>query len=367
MKKSMSLMGSHGDRSDSFFERAMGGSTGNRDHHYPSTGGYTPAEYMPPSTTSNGGNNGGSSDHMPTTYSAAPYEDLTNEHLPQHSARSAGLGLQPRSQSASGCSYKGRRYAHAEEVTTSQPCLNCTCQRGFVSCFLRVCPTLTAPYNDDTCYLLKEPGSCCSALKCMGLASDGVTQPSSPPHKNKHHQGSLPSINSIERRAETDRHRGRPQGSTLVRDHHSGQSSTSRPSYWSQSPARHPSSASSTSSRPHSSSSSTVLVTSSPSRNRQSTSRPIIRSTSRPQSITNIHRAPPVTTSSAHRPTTIYNRLSTARPFTTNANRYPTPTVAHRPHYPSGSSSSSSNHRVPSRQQPRPSEDEFFRMSAIMV
>lgn len=67
--------------------------------------------------------------------------------------------------------YKGRKYAHSEEVVTSQACLNCTCQRGFVSCFLRVCPVLDPPENDDTCYLLKEPGTCCAVLKCSGLIS----------------------------------------------------------------------------------------------------------------------------------------------------------------------------------------------------
>ena len=79
-----------------------------------------------------------------------------------------------------GCSYKGRKYSHSEEVLTSQPCLNCTCQRGFVSCFLRVCPQLEPPEHDDTCYLLKEPGSCCQTLKCSGF--NEAESPSSSSH-----------------------------------------------------------------------------------------------------------------------------------------------------------------------------------------
>lgn len=75
----------------------------------------------------------------------------------------------------------GRRYAHAEEVITSQACLNCTCQHGFVSCFRRVCPVLDPPENDDTCYLLKEPGTCCSVLKCSGLLASPSSRPSSTP------------------------------------------------------------------------------------------------------------------------------------------------------------------------------------------
>lgn len=68
--------------------------------------------------------------------------------------------------STSGCTYKGRKYSHLEEVTTMQPCLNCTCMRGFVSCYRRVCPLLDPPESDDTCYLLKEVGTCCPQLKC---------------------------------------------------------------------------------------------------------------------------------------------------------------------------------------------------------
>lgn len=60
-------------------------------------------------------------------------------------------------------------------MVTTQACLNCTCQRGFVSCFLRVCPVLDPPEHDDTCYLLKEPGTCCAVLKCSGLVPASST------------------------------------------------------------------------------------------------------------------------------------------------------------------------------------------------
>lgn len=115
--------------------------------------------------------------------------------------------------SLSGCSYKGRKYAHAEEVFTSQPCLNCSCQKGFVSCFRHVCPVLEPPENDDTCYLLKEPGNCCSTLKCSGL-HDPVHEQSSqslPVASALHSRTTTPSYknlgwnggNGIERKAET--------------------------------------------------------------------------------------------------------------------------------------------------------------------
>ena len=91
--------------------------------------------------------------------------------------------------------YKGRKYSHGEEVATSQVCLNCTCQHGFVSCFLRVCPVLRPPDNDDTCYLLKEPATCCAVLKCSGSAT------SRPPSAYHFNPGKPQLLNSLERKA----------------------------------------------------------------------------------------------------------------------------------------------------------------------
>lgn len=72
-----------------------------------------------------------------------------------------------------GCTYQGVKYQNGEQVITSEPCLNCTCKRGVLSCFLKVCPTIMYHPNEQNCPTVREPGSCCPAVKCAG--SDPTT------------------------------------------------------------------------------------------------------------------------------------------------------------------------------------------------
>ncbi|GFS57912.1 uncharacterized protein NPIL_577841 [Nephila pilipes] len=65
-----------------------------------------------------------------------------------------------------GCAYKGERYVHGEQVGTTEPCLNCTCIRAVVVCYLRVCPSPSSPPSG--CFLAREVGQCCPSLVCGG-------------------------------------------------------------------------------------------------------------------------------------------------------------------------------------------------------
>ena len=64
------------------------------------------------------------------------------------------------------CIYGNKKYHHGEQVDTPEPCLNCTCKRGLVSCFLRVCPDLYSSLVRTNCKLIKEGEKCCPFIKC---------------------------------------------------------------------------------------------------------------------------------------------------------------------------------------------------------
>lgn len=48
-----------------------------------------------------------------------------------------------------------------------EPCLNCTCTRGALLCYLRVCPKLPIP-PPPGCILLHRYRTCCPELICTG-------------------------------------------------------------------------------------------------------------------------------------------------------------------------------------------------------
>ena len=54
-------------------------------------------------------------------------------------------------------------------MPTPEPCLNCTCRKGVLLCFLRVCPTLIQSNPNDNCTTVREAGQCCPTLKCETL------------------------------------------------------------------------------------------------------------------------------------------------------------------------------------------------------
>ena len=70
---------------------------------------------------------------------------------------------------STGCSYQGTKYNHADQVITPEPCLNCTCKRGVLLCFLKVCPALLHHSGGHSCHTVREAGQCCPVMKCDSL------------------------------------------------------------------------------------------------------------------------------------------------------------------------------------------------------
>lgn len=65
------------------------------------------------------------------------------------------------------CWYEGERFEEGVQVVTNEPCLNCTCSRGALLCYLRVCPRLPNP-PPPGCILLHRYKACCPELICSG-------------------------------------------------------------------------------------------------------------------------------------------------------------------------------------------------------
>ncbi|KAH8042259.1 hypothetical protein HPB51_021343 [Rhipicephalus microplus] len=78
-----------------------------------------------------------------------------------------------------GCFYKSERYEHGESVETPEPCLNCTCQKGVLVCYLRVCPTIGTPAPG--CFTAREAGQCCPSVFCSGDKKSETTTTPPPP------------------------------------------------------------------------------------------------------------------------------------------------------------------------------------------
>ncbi|OXU20377.1 hypothetical protein TSAR_007126, partial [Trichomalopsis sarcophagae] len=70
-----------------------------------------------------------------------------------------------------GCRYEGRRYQEGDTVTTSEPCLQCSCLEGSLRCRLRVCPRLPQPVPPGCRTRPPAENVCCSKLVC-GLVED---------------------------------------------------------------------------------------------------------------------------------------------------------------------------------------------------
>lgn len=83
--------------------------------------------------------------------------------------------------SPTGCSYQGVKYTHGDQVVTSEPCLNCTCKKGVLLCFLKVCPTLMHSLSNPRyrstheCQVIREAGQCCPVMKCESTSTTTVT------------------------------------------------------------------------------------------------------------------------------------------------------------------------------------------------
>lgn len=68
---------------------------------------------------------------------------------------------------ASDCIYNNEKYNEGTQVSTAEPCLNCTCSRSILVCYLRVCPQLPNP-PPRGCILLHRYRTCCPELICEG-------------------------------------------------------------------------------------------------------------------------------------------------------------------------------------------------------
>ncbi|CAH0555490.1 unnamed protein product [Brassicogethes aeneus] len=75
---------------------------------------------------------------------------------------------------AADCWYEEERHEEGIEVATIEPCLNCTCSKGVLLCYLRVCPKLPNP-PPPGCILLHRYRTCCSELICPEMPSGGNT------------------------------------------------------------------------------------------------------------------------------------------------------------------------------------------------
>ncbi|KAK8788384.1 hypothetical protein V5799_021840 [Amblyomma americanum] len=78
-----------------------------------------------------------------------------------------------------GCFYKSERYEHGDSVETPEPCLNCTCQKGVLVCYLRVCPAIGTPAPG--CFTARESGQCCPNVFCSGDKKSETTTTPPPP------------------------------------------------------------------------------------------------------------------------------------------------------------------------------------------
>ncbi|XP_044755461.1 uncharacterized protein LOC123314330 [Coccinella septempunctata] len=70
------------------------------------------------------------------------------------------------------CFYDDQIYEEGVEVETFEHCLNCTCTRGVLLCYLRVCPHLPNP-PPVGCILLHRYRTCCPELICTDFTGDG--------------------------------------------------------------------------------------------------------------------------------------------------------------------------------------------------
>nr|CAD7262978.1 unnamed protein product [Timema shepardi] len=68
-------------------------------------------------------------------------------------------------QERNNCHYAEAVYAEGEHILTEEPCLNCSCVRGSLVCYLKVCPHLPNP-PPPGCILLHRNHQCCPQLVC---------------------------------------------------------------------------------------------------------------------------------------------------------------------------------------------------------
>ncbi|XP_050310138.1 uncharacterized protein LOC126746079 isoform X2 [Anthonomus grandis grandis] len=70
------------------------------------------------------------------------------------------------------CWYDNKKHEENAEVPTGEPCLNCTCSKSVLLCYLRVCPKLPNP-PPLGCILLHRYKTCCPELICSDFIDGG--------------------------------------------------------------------------------------------------------------------------------------------------------------------------------------------------
>lgn len=103
------------------------------------------------------------------------------------------------------CTYKGKQYLNGQNVPIEeQPCLNCTCRRAILQCYLRVCPpiisieahkkmqVLAKRASGENCQMVKEPHQCCPTLKCDPITVANEELPNRPDNSSSNFDKSSP-------------------------------------------------------------------------------------------------------------------------------------------------------------------------------
>lgn len=62
------------------------------------------------------------------------------------------------------CYYNFQHYSEGDRIITNEPCLNCTCHKRMLMCYLRVCPFTKAV--GQNCSVEKRPDQCCPIITC---------------------------------------------------------------------------------------------------------------------------------------------------------------------------------------------------------
>ncbi|CAH1154288.1 unnamed protein product [Phaedon cochleariae] len=78
------------------------------------------------------------------------------------------------------CKYEEEIHGEGTEVPTAEPCLNCTCSRGVLLCYLRVCTKLPNP-PPAGCILLHRYHTCCPELICSDISGGNSLEGRSDP------------------------------------------------------------------------------------------------------------------------------------------------------------------------------------------
>ncbi|GIY16189.1 uncharacterized protein CEXT_203431 [Caerostris extrusa] len=64
------------------------------------------------------------------------------------------------------CTFNGKPVEDGKTVSSPEPCLNCTCSKGILLCYLHTCNSI-AP--TPGCQIVKKPDTCCPQLECDGM------------------------------------------------------------------------------------------------------------------------------------------------------------------------------------------------------